>query len=158
NRINFQVPWDHPENQEHFEQTRFLWMIPGVDAQYTSTGFALTQYLGNPNLLHRNSHVKFEQIENGTAHTWMAGEVAGNFQSWGYPFNWRPLGTKLCDGPNSYGCPPWNGGHLLFADGSVLFFSDETSPKILEMLAGMQPHATKELTVVPKKEFVTGGF
>ena len=158
NMVDFHVPWDHTKNQEHFEQARRRWMIPGVDANYTNTGFALTHYLGNPNLLHRNSSVTFEQMENGTEHTWVVGEVAGNFQPWGYPFNWRPLGSKLCDGPDSFGCPPCHGGHLLFADGSVLFFSDETAPKILEMFAAMQPHATKEQTAVPNKKFVTSGF
>lgn len=156
--INFQIPWNQGRNSELFEQSRPLFLIPGSDFQFTSQGFALTNYLANPHQLYRNSNVTFEQMENGTAHTWLAGEVAGNFQPWGYPFNWRPLGTKLCAGPNSYGHPPWRGGHLLFADGSVSFFSENTSDVILEKFAAAPPVPTAEQMAVPDRQFETGGF
>jgi len=75
-----------------------------------------------------------------------------------YPFNWRPLGTKLCDGPDSYGRPEWNGGHLLFADGSVSFYSEQTSPDILKRFAAAPPVATEEQTAVPEQVFQIGDF
>ncbi|QDT40780.1 hypothetical protein Pan241w_08390 [Gimesia alba] len=156
--INFQVSWNHSENREIFEETRPFLMIPGVEANYTSTGYGLTHYLGNPHLLYRNSSVTLDQIGNGIAHTWMVGEVAGNYQPWGYPFNWRPLGTKLCDGPESFGHPPWDGGHFLFADGHVAFFSDDITPEILSLLAAAPPIPSAEQMTVPEKRFKTDGF
>lgn len=157
-RINYQVPWDQDRNRAVLEQSRSLFLIPGNFSRFTSQGYGLTNYLGNPNLLYRNSNVTFEQMSNGTSHTWLAGEVAGNFQPWGYPFNWRPLGTKLCDGPNSFGHLPWQGGHLLFADGSVTFFSENTSDVILEKFAAAPPVPTAEQTQVPDRTFESGDF
>lgn len=158
NNVDFQVPWNDFENQENYDETISYFLIPGVEAHYTSAGYGLTHYLGNPHLLYRNSSVKFKQMTNGTAHTWMVGEVVGNYQPWGYPFNWRSLGTKLCNGPNSYGHPPWQGGHLLLAYGGVEFFSNETSPEILKRFAAAPPVPTEEQIAVPEKRFETVGF
>ncbi|QDT40782.1 hypothetical protein Pan241w_08410 [Gimesia alba] len=156
--LDFNQPWEGPDNLYVMQSVRPTYLIPGVKAHYTNFGYGLTHYLGNPHLLYRNSSVKFKQMTNGTAHTWMVGEVAGNYQPWGYPFNWRPLGTKMCNGPNSYGHSPWQGGHLLFADGSVSFFSDGTSPEILKGLGDAPPVSNQEQAAFPKKRFETGNF
>ncbi|QDV18350.1 hypothetical protein Pan153_30070 [Gimesia panareensis] len=156
--VDFNQPWDSPENIPVYEWPMGCYQIPGVEANYSTTGFGLTHYQGNPNLLHRNSSVSLEQLEDGTAHHWLAGEVAGNYQPWGYPFNWHPLGAKLCDGPNSFGRPVWGGGHLLRADGSVTFFSDQTAPEILKAFAEAPPVATRAQTAVPDRTFDYGDF
>ncbi|WP_339733998.1 DUF1559 domain-containing protein [uncultured Gimesia sp.] len=157
-KIDYNEPWDSPHNLTVYEILPYAYQIPGVDIHVTSTGYGLTHYLGNPNLLHRNSNVTFDKMKNGDANTWLIGEVAGNYQPWGYPFNWRPLGSKLCDVPASFGHPPWDGGHLLFADGRVSFFSDATAPEILRLLANTFPIATKEQIAVPDHIFQTGDF
>lgn len=156
--LSFQVPWDEEQNRVVLEQPRPMVKIPGIDSQFTSQGYRLTHYLGNPHLLYRNSNVTFKQMENGIANTWLTGEVAGNYQPWGYPFNWRPLGTKLCDGLHSFGHPPWGGGHLLRADGSVTFLSDQTAPEILQAFAEAPPVATRAQTAVPDRTFEYGDF
>ncbi|WP_197995127.1 DUF1559 domain-containing protein [Gimesia panareensis] len=156
--LSFQVPWDQEQNRVVLEQPRPMVKIPGIDSQFTSQAYSLTHYLGNPHLFYRNSNVTFKQMENGTANTWLAGKVAGNYQPWGYPFNWRPLGTKLCAGLDSYGHLPWRGGHLLFADGSVSFFSEQTSDVILEKFAAAPPVPTAEQRAVPDRQFVTEGI
>ncbi|QDT25557.1 hypothetical protein Enr10x_08540 [Gimesia panareensis] len=156
--IDYNKPWDSPENIPMSEMWIYDYQIHGVDADYSTTGFGMTLYQGNPNLLYRNSSVSLEQLEDGTAHHWLAGEVAGNYQPWGYPFNWRPLGAKLCDGPNSFGRPVWGGGHLLRADGSVTFFSDQTAPEILKAFAEAPPVATRTQTAVPDRRFDYGAF
>lgn len=158
NRINMQAAWNSPVNRDVTETVRTYYLNPSAQANSTSTGYGLTHYLGNPHLLYRNSSATFEQMENGTAHTWFTGEVAGYFQPWAYPFNWRSLGTRLCDGPESFGYPAWQGGHLLFADGSVSFFSDKTSAVILEKFAAAPPVPTREQIAVPEKRFETGIF
>ncbi|QDV48899.1 DUF1559 family PulG-like putative transporter [Gimesia fumaroli] len=156
--LDLNESWQSPRNTFVFGTALPVFLIPGVNARLTASGFGLTCYQGNPNLLYRNSGVTFSQMKNGTAHTWLAGEVTGNFQPWAYPFNWRPLGTKLCAGPASYGYPEWNGGHLLFADGSVSFFSQETSPEILKRFAAAPPIATAEQIATPDQVFQTGPF
>ncbi|MFH1302197.1 MAG: DUF1559 domain-containing protein [Planctomycetota bacterium] len=158
NSINLSVSWSNTQNQEFFQRTRFYMMVPGTTEYYTSHGYALTNYLANPHLVYRNSSVTFDQLKKGTAHTWFSGEVAGKYQPWGYPFNWRPLGTKLCAGPDSYGHLPWQGGHLLFADGSVTFFSEQTSAAILKKFAEAPPVPIAEQTAVPNEQFETVGL
>ncbi|MCH9655375.1 MAG: DUF1559 domain-containing protein [Planctomycetes bacterium] len=156
--IDLDKSWDNPYNGYVLNSSIPSYLIPGVDAHFTSSGFGLTHNQGNPNIFYRNSSVKLRQMKNGAAHNWMLGEVEGNFQPWGYPFNWRPLGTKLCNGPASYGRPAWHGGHLLLADGSVSFFSDETSPEILKSLASSPPVATQVQTIKPATIFQTGNY
>ena len=158
NWIDFNNSWDNSVNYNVFSLSYPVFLIPGVDDHFTSTGFGVTHNQGNPNIFCRNSSVKLKQMKNGAAHNWFAGEVDGEFQPWGYPFNWRPLGTKLCNGPGSYGRSVWRGGHLLLADGSVSFFSDETSPEILKSLANAPPIATKEQTKTPATIFQTGNY
>ena len=155
--LDLNESWQSPRNAYVFERSRPDFLIPGVYEHYTTTGFGLTHYLGNPNLLNRNSSVTFGQMENGTAHTWLAGEVTGDFQPWAYPFNWRPLGTKLCDGDDGYGRPEWKGGHLLFADGSVSFFSQTIDSGILKRFAEAPPVATAEQIAAPDRVFPPGG-
>ncbi|QDU48502.1 DUF1559 family PulG-like putative transporter [Gimesia panareensis] len=158
NSIHFDESWQSRYNHFRCETSKRLFLIPGVAAHYSSTGYALTHYLGNPHLLYRNSSVNIEQMKNGTVHTWLAGEVTGHYQPWAYPFNWRPLGTKLCADPDSFGYPVWRGGHLLLADGSTHFFAQETSPEILQRLAAAPPVPTAEQRAVPEKVFETQGF
>lgn len=155
NMINFAETWDTPENQNIYERPKYQYEIPGVDARFTSAGFALTHYLGNPNVLHQNSHVAFEDMQDGKTNSWLAGEVMGHFQPWGYPFNWRRLGTRLCNGPDCFGHAPWDGGHLLMADGNVVFYSQETSPEILKQLMNAPPVPTSEQTETPGTRFET---
>lgn len=157
-QLSLDEPWLSAANRTVIETVRPQYLNPEVRSNYTSTGFGLTHYLGNPHLYYRNSSVTFDQMERGTTYTWVTGDVAGEFQPWAYPFNWRPLGTQLCAGPGSFGCPNWEGGHLLFADGKVLFFSDETSPEILKQLAAAPPVPASEQMAVPEKRFQTGIF
>lgn len=156
--LDFNESWQSTANRYVFDQRLSAVLVPGVEQQYTDSGFGLTQIMGNPNLLHRNSDVTFEEMTNGTSFTWLAGEVTGDFQPWSYPFNWRPLGTKLCQGPASYGRPDWGGGHLLFAGGNVKFFTDATSSRMLQRYDAAPPVATKTETDVPNKVFQSGEY
>ena len=156
--LDFNESWQSAANRYVFDQRLHVVLIPGVEQHYSDSGFGVTQIMGNPNLLHRNSDVTFEQMTNGSSFTWLAGEVTGDFQPWSNPFNWRPLGTKLCQGPASYGRPEWGGGHLLFADGHIKFFTDATSSQMLQRYDAAPPVATKAETAVPKKVFQTGNF
>ncbi|MDA1231452.1 MAG: DUF1559 domain-containing protein, partial [Planctomycetota bacterium] len=147
-RINLNIAWDHPVNDVLFKQVIPYMIIPGVDQRDSADGYGLLHYMANPNAMHRNHCISPDDMSTGTANNWLCGEVAGNYQPWGYPFNWRPLNAPLNSGPNSYGAWP-DGGHLCLADGSVKFFSNATDATLLTSLANAPPVATKEQTIVP---------
>jgi hypothetical protein len=155
-RVNSERPWDDAENEYHFRMSPWLWKMPGVSEICTVNGYGVTHYVGNPNLLHRGSHVKLKEMTSGTSNTWMVGESAGNYQPWGYPFNWRPLGTQLNNGAAGYGRPSGDGVHLMMADGSVRFLGNDVDPEYLKTLASAPPVAAPEATSVPERRFNFG--
>ncbi len=151
--INSDSPWSDPENASVFRIQYTVALMPSVKETYTKEGLALLHYLGNPNVFHRNSSVKLEDMKAGAAETWFLGEVAGNYQPWGYPFNWRPLGSQLNAGPDSYGRPTKDGAHFLMGDGSVRFLPNAVDPEVLQTMAKAPPIAPSEATKVPDRPF-----
>ena len=151
-RIDFNLPWDHPVNDVVFKQSFFCETIPGVEQCYSEEGFGLLHYMANPNAIHRNHCVSIDEMTTGTANNWLCGEVSGNYQPWGYPFNWRPLNTPLNSGPDSYGAWP-DGGCICLADGSVRLLSNTTDAALLAALANAPPVATSEQIAVPDRRF-----
>lgn len=147
-RINMNLPWDHPVQDYLFKQSFYSETIPGVDECFSTDGYGLLHYMANSNAMHRNHCISLDDMTTGTAHNWLCGEAAGNYQPWGYPFNWRPLHPPLNSGPNSYGVWP-DGGFLCLADGSVRFLSNATDATLVTSLANAPPVATKEQTIVP---------
>jgi hypothetical protein len=151
---DFNRPWNDDANRYVFQSSYPSYWLPGVDPKFTADGgYALIHYMGNPNLLHRNSSVSFDDCTAGLANTWFVGEAQGNYQPWGYPFNWRPLGTRLSSGPDSFGRPTGDGAFILTVDGSVRFFSNETSANVLKALANAPPIAKAELLIRPEAYF-----
>jgi hypothetical protein len=150
---NKNEPWDDPENTRAFRKSLSVALIPGALDIATSDGYGLLHYMANPNILHRNSHVGIRDLTDGTANTWLAGEVAGNYQPWGYPYNWRPLGTQLNSSRNDYGRPSGDGAFLLMGDGAAKFFDNDSSPIILKNLANAPPIPRKEDVLVPIRFF-----
>ncbi|QDT91058.1 DUF1559 family PulG-like putative transporter [Gimesia algae] len=158
NMVDSSLPWNSPENFPVCGLSKPVYQIPETDMGRTSAGHGVTFYLGNPNLLHRNSSIQLKQIRAEIAHNWLAGEVAGKYQPWAYPFNWRPLGTKLCDGPDSFGHSAWDGANILLTDGRVSYFSKQTSPEVLKRMAELPPDATGEQVHVPDRTFNIGDY
>ncbi|MEZ6148091.1 MAG: DUF1559 domain-containing protein [Planctomycetaceae bacterium] len=111
-------PWDDPLNQ--YVMTLPVWgtQMPGVEQVATEERFAVTHVMGNPAVFHRNTSVGLDEFENGTAHSWLMGEVAGQFEPAGSPFNWRAWESPLNTGPESYGRP--SGKRCLLCDGRRL--------------------------------------
>ncbi|MBT4867591.1 MAG: DUF1559 domain-containing protein, partial [Planctomycetaceae bacterium] len=90
NMIDFNRPWNHATNSYLFRIEMPICQMPDHEPRSTANnGYALIHYMGNPNLLHRNSSVSFDDCTAGLANTWLLGETAGEYQPWGYPFNWR---------------------------------------------------------------------
>ncbi len=151
-RINFNLAWDHPVNDVAFKQSFSSTTIPDAEHFYSDEGYGLLHYMANPNVMHRNHCVSIDDMTTGTVNNWLCGEVAGKYQPWGYPFNWRPLNSPLNSGPDSYGAWP-AGGYICFADGSVRLLSNTTDAELLTALANAPPVATSEQTAVPDRHF-----
>ncbi len=150
--IDSDIPWDHDINRIAYCWSEFGYQIDGVDKTSTKDGYGLMHYMGNPNVFHRNSSVKFDDMTAGSGQTWMVGEVAGNYQAWGYPFNWRPLGKRLNDRPDSYGRPSGDGAFLAMADGSVKWISNEVDESVLANYADAPPVAdVGQIAVSPQR-------
>ncbi|QDU42734.1 hypothetical protein Mal52_12010 [Symmachiella dynata] len=147
--VNFHRPWDDLENDPWVRQRIDWFENPAISQQLSHDGYGLTHYMGNPNVFHRNSSVTFEDLTAGLSHTWLAGEVTGNFHPWAYPFNWRALGERLNDEPNGFGRPTEDGAYFVLADGGVKFFGNAMGEEVLRNLANAPPIATPEQTVIP---------
>jgi hypothetical protein len=151
NRINFDVPWDDPEN-DFLWQREIPWCLsPHVVERRTPEGYGLLHYQANPLLLHRNSSVTLDVLSAGAADTWAMGEAGGEFTPYAYPFNWRPLGTRLNAGTSGFGLPGKTGLHFLFADGSVRFVSSEMSADVLRAMADAPPVPEPARVAVPPR-------
>ncbi len=151
--VNDEFAWDHPVNQWVFQKHVYTAVMPGVDEQFTSDGLVLLHYMGNPNILHRNSSVTWDQMTAGTSNTWLLGEVSGDYQPWGYPFNWRSLTLPFNDGPATFGRPTADGVQICLADGSVRLFSNDVDSTVIQALATAPPAASMESVAKPKSPF-----
>ncbi|MDH3717220.1 MAG: DUF1559 domain-containing protein [Planctomycetota bacterium] len=133
-RINFDVPWDNPENATVFSTVVPAFLNPGADPS-EEDGFGLSHYAANPLVLGA-SPTKLADIQDGAGQTILAGEVSENFRPWGYPANWRDPRLGINRSPHGFG-GPWrkvSGANFVFADGSVQFLSAETDPEVLQAL------------------------
>lgn len=149
--VNHHLPWDHPVNEGLFRTKMPAWLNPEFDVSYDSQGRGLTHYLGNPAVLHRQNSVSKRDMTSGLEHSWLAGEINGRFQPWGYPLNWRaielPLGTAL----GNYGTANGDGtAQFCLGDGAVRRFHSETDQQILQQLINAPPKIAEQLTTPSK--------
>lgn len=154
-QIDSDYSWDSPENRYRFLRPHYLYRNPGVREAFTSEGYPVTHYFANPAFFHVNSSRTLKDATAGTSHAWFAGEVAGNYQPWGYPFNWRTLTTPLNALPASYGRPTADGALLLMADGSVQFVVNDIDPNVLHTWTSNPPLPQPELMKGPERTFET---
>lgn len=151
--IDFDRPWNDPLNDYIFCAEIPIYQMPGVAEIATTEGYALAHCQGNPDLMHRNSHVALGDLTAGLDNTWLVGETAGRYQPWGYPFNWHPLGNCLNCGPESFGRPSGTGAFLLFADGSVRFISNDVTSDVLNSMDAAGPQPDPDAVSAPVRRF-----
>jgi hypothetical protein len=152
-QINQRFPWDHPENIHLFKFKHSRFLSPNHVDQFTLEGFGLTHYLGNPNVLHRNTTTSFSEMTTGTAHNWLVGEISSGFQPFAYPFNWRELKLPFNDGQGSYGSVD-DSTNICLADGSVSTLSHKTDQEIVRQLAKAPPVANDDEKTLPARAFI----
>ena len=151
-QINQNFPWDHPANSCLFRFRYQSFLSPNQSDQFTSEGFGLTHYLGNPNVLHRNTTTSFSDMSTGTAHNWLAGEISSGFRPFAYPFNWCELKLPFNNGKGSYGSVD-DSTNICLADGSVSTLSHKTDQEVVRQLAQAPPVATDDAKTLPSRVF-----
>jgi len=151
-QINQKFPWDHPANSHRFKFKYPTLLSPNHLDEFTSEGFGLTHYLGNPNVLHRNTTTSFSEMTTGIAHNWLSGEIFSGFQPFAHPFNWRDLKLPFNDGQGSYGSVN-DSTNICLADGSVSTLSHKTDQEVIQQLAQAPPVATDDAKALPSRVF-----
>ncbi|WP_417383052.1 DUF1559 domain-containing protein [Gimesia sp.] len=132
NEVIFEQPWTHPQNYPLFKTVIDLYLNPAIRQNVSEEGLALTHYAGNKQVLKTNGVMRYPYFKDGTANTILAVEVAENFKPWGDPTNTAEPAEIIGPGKKS----SFTGGnHLLFADGSVRFVTDQINPELLKALS-----------------------
>ena len=117
--LDFDEAWDHPFNVDLFTFQSPTFLNPSNPQPRKKNDYAITHYMSNPQVFHRNSSVGFEDLEVGNSQRWIAGEIADGFQPAAYPFNWRAWNGITNSSPMGYGLTSKNVTQFLLADGSV---------------------------------------
>jgi type II secretory pathway pseudopilin PulG len=146
--IDRKVPWNVNINRHRYRLSLACYRVPGVTEVVTTDGFPVTHFAANPAVMFRNSSTRIRDFKQGMSNAWLVGEAAGDYQPWGYPFNWRELS-------GSFRRPGEGGAHFVMGDGTVRFYSDKTPntesmPPV--MLANPLP-PDKALTKKPSTRF-----
>jgi prepilin-type processing-associated H-X9-DG protein len=154
--IDYDRPWDDPKNAPWFKRFVYLYLNPQLGEITDRRGFALSHYAGNRQVLDRDDFFSTKQATDGASTTILAGEVVEEFRAWGDPASLRDPAAGLYRGGQTFGGPEGKGANFVFLDGSVRFFSKDTSPQVLQSLAtptGAEPVAAGSL---PKPKFQWG--
>ena len=122
--VDRRVPWDVDINRQRYRLSLNFCRVPGVEEVVTADGFPVTHFMANPAILFRNSSVGISDVENGMSNAWFVGEAGGDYQPWGYPFNWREITGPLNESSSSFGRPEEDGALFVLGDGTVRFYSN----------------------------------
>lgn len=139
--------WSDEVNAPPLTRPIPTFLIPTTPHEPTARGLATTHIAGVGGLIQtgqglfptgifgKNSAVRIDDITDGASQTMIAGEIARALPAWGNPENWRTIEGPLNGRLSSFGNAAGTGAHFLHADGSVRFYSNSTSPEVLQKLA-----------------------
>lgn len=134
--IDRRRPWNDPVNSRALRQPIPEYLNPAYSApQVPTERLAETHYSGNVLLLGDRRLKASEDIPDGLSNTMLVGEIRDRFVPWGRPRNVRDLRLGINQSPDGFGSPFSGGMHILMADGSVKFLSENVDPKTLRFLA-----------------------
>lgn len=132
NQIDFDQPWSDPANQALFKQEIPSYLNPTISENKSPDGLGLSHYVGNQHFLKKNTGIQLRDITDGASNTIIAVEAGENFKPWGDPTNIADLSNIMSSGNKT----AYKGGrHILMADGSVRFISENVDPETLKHLS-----------------------
>lgn len=142
-QIDFHQPWTADVNRKPFENPLPALRNPGLNydfepgekQQAERSGYQPAHYAANQRLLGVNGGLRIQDIKDGTSQTILGGEVKEGIRPWGDPLNFRDPAQGINQGPQGFGGPFGPGAHVLFADGSIRFLSDDIDPAVLKALS-----------------------
>ncbi|MFN9374007.1 MAG: DUF1559 domain-containing protein [Planctomycetaceae bacterium] len=135
-RIDRARPWNDPVNSRALRQPIPEYLNPAYSApQFATERLAETHYAGNVLMLGDQRLRAVQDIPDGLSNTMLVGEIRDRFVPWGRPRNVRDLQLGINQSPDGFGSPFSGGGHIMMADGSVQFLSENVDPKVLRYLA-----------------------
>lgn len=145
--INLSTAWNDEANVVPMSRPVPNFLVPSVPHEPTGRGFATTHFAGVGGVIQteqgllptgifdKNSATKVEDISDGLSQTLIAGEIARALPAWGNPENWRTIEGPLNQRLSSFGNAAGTGAYFLQGDGSVRFFSNRTSPEVMQKMA-----------------------
>ena len=144
-KIDFSLPYDHPKNRQAMSTEIPNFYAAGSSREKLNGEFAVTHFSGigsmystkgiNIGIFHRDVAVSRSEIKDGLSNTLVVGEIAHIFPAWGSPDNWRSVRDGLNKDRMGFGNAKRTGAMFLHADGSVKFYSNTTSVKLLQNLS-----------------------
>ncbi|MFO0917735.1 MAG: DUF1559 domain-containing protein [Planctomycetaceae bacterium] len=138
NRVNFNIPWDDPIQIEHFLSGYGpVYVNPSVPIRDEDDGIVRTHYAGSDLIFYHNSSTRLSDLTNGLAQTLCVGDAKGNFEPFGYPYNWRDVSLGLNTSPDGFGCSVRDVTQMMIADGSVREFNHKTDGQLFLSLKGV---------------------
>jgi prepilin-type processing-associated H-X9-DG protein len=139
-RIDLRAPWNDARNLSAFQTPIPQYLQPGIDLVKNEFGDALTHYAANSDMLGGDHPRTISDVSDGTANTFMVGEVVSDFKPWGDPTNWRDPRLGLNRSPQGFGSPSPGGANFLFVDGSVRFIKNSVDSDVLKALSTPAGH------------------
>jgi hypothetical protein len=146
NAIELSKPWNDEANAPAMQQPISTLLTSTMQHEPTHRGLATTHFAGVGGLIqtdqgllptgifNKNSAIRIEDVTDGMSQTIIVGEIARALPAWGDPENWRTIEGPLNKRLSSFGNSVGTGAHFLQGDGSVRFFSNKTSPEVLQRL------------------------
>ncbi|QDV36405.1 DUF1559 family PulG-like putative transporter [Tautonia plasticadhaerens] len=134
-RIDFDLPWDHPLHREVFRADVSEYQNPALhEHRKDEEGYALGHYAGNAHMLGGDVPRTNAIVTDGLANKIMAGEVGDGFEPWGSPTNWRDTALGINRSPKGFGSLFPGGANFVLGDGSVRFIKETVDPAVLRSL------------------------
>ncbi len=147
-RIDLELPFDDPANRAALGTVIDTYLAAGGERKPVAGGYAPAHYAGvggtvfsaageqvPAGIFELHRPVRPAELQNGLSQTWIVGELPGGYPPWGDPENWRVVRKGLNRDPSGFGNAAGTGAQLLFADGSVRFFGNQTDVELLRRLS-----------------------
>ncbi len=146
-QIHLDRPFDDKVNLPAFGSDVEVFLASGTDRSPVREHFGVSHFAGvggdveqekgvsRAGLFGINSKVRKEDVTDGLANTLAAGEIARELPAWGDPDNWRTIGKGINRDSQGFGNHDRTGACFLMADGSVRFFSNKTSSRVMTALS-----------------------